>query len=67
MMTRKDYEKLAAAIGRAMGKERRYNGATLSAGVLRVYEEISDTLSADNPRYDRARFFAAMVAEDKKY
>lgn len=66
-MTRKDYEKLAAALGRAMGKERKYSGQTLSAGILRAYEEITEVLAADNPRYDRAKFFAAMVAEDKKY
>jgi hypothetical protein len=66
-MTRKDYEKLAAALGRAMGKERKASGKALSAGFLRAYEEITEVLAADNPRYDRARFFAAMVAEDKKY
>ena len=66
-MTRKDYEKIAAALGRAMGKERKASGEALSAGFLRAYEEITEVLAADNPRYDRAKFFAAMVAEVKKY
>jgi len=50
-----------------MGKERKAGGKALSAGFLRAYEEITEVLAADNPRYDRARFFAAMVAEEKKY
>lgn len=56
-MTRKDYYALADAIATTR-IDYEYNPDALS-GVSYVTRKIADVLAADNPRFDRARFFAA--------
>lgn len=62
-MTRKDYQKIAAAIA---ATRTIYNGivqpgctATLEEALDTVSLRLADLLAADNPNFDRARFYAA--------
>lgn len=71
-MTRRDYERIAAAIGSAISRvaglpftreERRL--LTLGYGILT--DSLCDALEADNPRFDRERFINAateIIEED---
>lgn len=57
-MTRKDYERLAAALlsTRPMGDER-------FEGWSDAVKAVANALAADNPRFDRERFVAACEGE----
>lgn len=55
MMTRKDYVALAAALQAA----RPYVMADRATVHAAYVAEVADVLAADNPRFDRAQFYAA--------
>lgn len=60
-MTRKDYVKLAGAFveaSRASPVDQRGNEAYL-LGLDRAIEEVANVLRADNPRFDRGKFYKA--------
>jgi hypothetical protein len=64
-MSRKDFERIAAALGLAIHREGVHEeGSTLSA--WRVAEEVADALRGSNPNYNRARFMAAVAATVEK-
>ena len=60
-MTKKDYIKIAAALAQAGNTHFQY--VPTNAGARLQYEacvgRLADTLAADNPKFDRARFYAA--------
>lgn len=62
-MTRKDYVKLAAAVTATkayiVAREPDEDHANMIDGASLVAEHLADTLAADNPRFDRARFLKA--------
>jgi hypothetical protein len=62
-MTRKDYVAIAAAIKAARaditGKEPDEHHIDMLDGTSLSAEHIAEVLKRDNPRFDRARFFAA--------
>lgn len=62
-MTRKDYVALARAIAEARDKTR----TTLGSGYVlsMVTVTIANELAAENPRFDRARFYAAAGTPDQ--
>jgi len=63
-MTRKDYVALAAAIAEAQTEEGSldgYVGDPYEEGRKRTAQLIADALEADNPRFDRQRFYAAAL------
>ncbi|HVE35363.1 MAG TPA: hypothetical protein VNC18_17490 [Gemmatimonadaceae bacterium] len=59
-MTRKDYVALAAAIAEARERTRTTLGSGYVLSMATV--TIANALAADNPRFDRGRFFAAAGA-----
>ena len=59
-MTRKDYIALARAISEARTRTREKLGSGYVLSMVTV--TIANELAADNPRFDRARFFAAAGA-----
>lgn len=61
-MTRKDYVALAAAISEARAKTDDLPGAAYTLSMATV--TIANALAADNPRFDRARFYAAAGTSD---
>jgi hypothetical protein len=58
-MTRKDYEAIARAIRLFHEDDERDPIHTASGAVEYVASNIADVMSADNPRFDRARFLKA--------
>jgi hypothetical protein len=61
-MTRKDYIRLAAALREAHERSRPEQSNLVAAYILGVNAavfEIGDVLAADNPRFDRERFYSA--------
>lgn len=69
-MTRKDYEAIATALGRAL----RFTGHTsesgpISAEAAAMIYEVTWELAFTNPRFDRDRFIAWVweVADGKRY
>jgi hypothetical protein len=61
-MTRKDYERLAAAFGRAYHAVEGTNPDDTrlrTYGVTEALVEVSMELEADNPRFNRAKFVQA--------
>ena len=60
-MTRKDYEKIAGVIM----THRKFDSGNGSATIASIADSIAAVLSADNPRFDSARFFLACgLSED---
>ena len=55
-MTRKDYEALAAALNGAHVSLRAHFPVAAFQGWRVAVDHVADTLAADNPRFDRARF-----------
>jgi len=60
-MTRKNYIALAAALSEARDRTRTTLGSGYVLSMATV--TIANALAADNPRFDRARFFAAAGCE----
>lgn len=69
-MTKKDYERIAAALAAASptlvsqsDRIRETGGPIADRSALWVWERVktrlADALAADNPRFDRSRFYAA--------
>ncbi|WP_295842504.1 hypothetical protein [uncultured Xanthomonas sp.] len=56
-MTRKDYERIAAAVARGAA-EAKAEGHDMR-GLRSVVIELALTLADENPRFDRKRFMAA--------
>lgn len=64
-MTRKDFERIAAALGLAIHREGVHEeGSVLAA--WRVAEDVADALRGSNPLFDRSRFMAAVAATVEK-
>ena len=61
-MTRKDYIKIAEALASA-NRAFEPNGSCQTA-VAVATDRLADMLEADNPRFDRAAFYAAVGIED---
>lgn len=57
-MTRKDYERLADALGDALSKA---TPGLEYCGVILAASEISVALKADNPRFDAPKFTLRMI------
>ena len=71
-MTRKDYEKVARALGMSYTGwiSRNYVGITRDAGIALIFgvvEEIANVLKADNPNFDKALFEKAVAEEAIKH
>jgi hypothetical protein len=68
-MSRKDFERIAAALGEAIHREGVHHhsleGGSMPAA-WRVAEEVADALRGSNPNYDRARFMEAVAATVEK-
>lgn len=67
-MTAKTYRQLAAALSTAMHTTLQdpdgHHGAAQRGGIALAAQRLADTLQADNPKFDRARFLAAAGASD---
>lgn len=64
-MTRKDYIALAAALNaeiEAAYQDETRNGETAARTLCNVTVRLADVLSADNPNFDRHRFYSAALA-----
>lgn len=57
-MTRKDYVLIAAAV-----REERERFSNRNPGADDLVRALADSLAADNPRFDRARFLKACGVE----
>ena len=63
-MTRKDYEKLAAALAKTRPERGSYSDPSAEfAQWVTTRNAVTHALSADNPRFDRGRFLVATEAE----
>lgn len=70
-MTRKDYERIAAAIAEGIAETERIAAAGglsqpgylagMSYGLATAASLIANALTDDNPRFDKARFMAASI------
>lgn len=62
-MTRKDYVALAAALNdevEAAYADSTRSGETAARTLCNVTVRVADVLAADNPRFDRSRFYDAV-------
>jgi len=55
-MTRKDYKEIASVIRRHRSED---TSGTMSGTLSMVADSLALVFQADNPRFDRARFFVA--------
>lgn len=65
-MTRKDYVKIAAVLNETRGAPQG-NGSESDAALFQWTQDVAAIaylLAADNPRFDRARFYKACGMED---
>jgi predicted secreted protein len=61
MMTRRDFNALAALVADVQADIKRHNGAI---GVEDLANQLADVCKASNPRFDRERFLVAALGTD---